>query len=316
MRTAVLFLVFNRPHTTLQVFKAIRQARPPRLYVAADGPRADRPGESKLCEEVRRMATAVDWSCEVKTLFRDRNLGCGRAVSEGITWFFDQEEEGIILEDDVLPVKSFFPYCEALLDRYRHEPRVSMISGCNHVSKHYHCDNSYFFSYYGHIWGWCTWRRAWSHYDVTLSSWPEWDKAGKLAEISHGSKIFVHYWRDIFNRIHQGSIDTWDGQWLFCQWRLGLFAILPCENLVQNIGFGSGATHTRGTPPKYVKESVNGELTFPLLHPPDVRREIKADSIITSRVFGINWINAVLTAIRRLPGTKLLVRGLKLLRHY
>ena len=114
MRSAVLFLVFNRPVTTQQVFEAIAAARPPRLYVAADGPRAGRPGETELCAEVRRIATAVDWPCEVRTLFREENLGCRRAVSGGINWFFEQEEEGIIIEDDVLPVPSFFDYCDEL----------------------------------------------------------------------------------------------------------------------------------------------------------------------------------------------------------
>ena len=119
LKTAVLFLVFNRPDTTKQVFKAIRQAKPPRLYVAADGPRADKPGEAEKVEQARRIAMQVDWDCEVKTLFREKNLGCGKAVSSAIDWFFENEEEGIILEDDCLPSQSFFWFCEELLERYR-----------------------------------------------------------------------------------------------------------------------------------------------------------------------------------------------------
>jgi hypothetical protein len=128
MHTAVLFLVFNRPDPTRRVFDAIRAARPARLYVAADGPRADRAGEAERCAEVRAMATAVDWPCEVLTLFRDANLGCKRGVAEGIDWFFAHEAEGIILEDDVLPHPSFFAYCATLLERYRTVPRPAMYS--------------------------------------------------------------------------------------------------------------------------------------------------------------------------------------------
>jgi GT2 family glycosyltransferase len=121
LKTAVLFLIFNRPDTTKQVFAAIRKAKPPKLYVAADGPRADNPGEAEKVEQVRLIATNIDWDCELKTLFRDENLGCGKGVSSAITWFFENEGEGIILEDDCLPSQSFFWYCEELLERYRED---------------------------------------------------------------------------------------------------------------------------------------------------------------------------------------------------
>ncbi len=118
LKTAVLFLVFNRPDTTAQVFDAIRKARPPRLYVAADGPRANREGEAEKVAKVREIATAVDWPCEVRTLFRDANLGCKRAVSGALDWFFGEEEAGMVLEDDCLPHPDFFRFCDALLERY------------------------------------------------------------------------------------------------------------------------------------------------------------------------------------------------------
>ena len=131
LKTAVLFLIFNRPDTTKQVFEAIRKSKPPRLYVAADGPRTDKSGEAEKVEQVRRIAMQVDWNCEVKTLFREENLGCGKAVSSAITWFFKNEEEGIILEDDCLPNQSFFWFCEELLERYRDDMRIMAVSGDN-----------------------------------------------------------------------------------------------------------------------------------------------------------------------------------------
>src|SRR5690349_2048344 len=131
MKSAILFLVFNRPETTARVFEAIRAAQPPRLYVAADGPRASRIGESERCDLTRRIASAVDWPCDITTLFRAANLGCKNAVSSAISWFFEHEEEGVILEDDCLPDPSFFRYCDELLAHYRDDTRIGLISGNN-----------------------------------------------------------------------------------------------------------------------------------------------------------------------------------------
>ena len=159
MKKAVLFLVFNRPRYTRQVFECIRNAKPERLYVAADGPRSDRAEEESLCEEVRSIATNVDWPCNLKVLFQDTNLGCRLGVSNGINWFFEHEEEGIIIQDDILPSPGFFVFCETMLELYRNDERIMMITGTN-----YHPvagDKDFFFSQYFSIWGWATWRRAW-----------------------------------------------------------------------------------------------------------------------------------------------------------
>ncbi len=190
MQSPILLLVFNRPDTTRQVFETIRAARPPRLYVAADGPRPGRAGEAERCAEVRELTTQIDWPCELKTLFRNENLGCKIGVSSAIDWFFQNEPEGIILEDDVVPLPSFFLYCDVLLDRYRNDIRVGVISGSNLVSNHLMLEESYFFSRYNHIWGWASWRRAWDHYDVTMASWPEWRNNRGLQNIPGSNKLF------------------------------------------------------------------------------------------------------------------------------
>jgi hypothetical protein len=168
----VLFLVFNRPDTTRDVFQTIRRARPPRLCVAAYGPRQDRQGERERCESVREIATDIDWPCELHTLFRTTNLGSEMAVSGGISWFFQHEAEGIILEDDVLPDPTFFRFCGELLERYRLEAKVMMISGNYLLGPKQRPATSYYFSRYTHIWGWASWRRAWSRYDRAMSQWP------------------------------------------------------------------------------------------------------------------------------------------------
>ncbi|HKW37211.1 MAG TPA: glycosyltransferase family 2 protein [Burkholderiales bacterium] len=290
MRSAILFLVFNRPDTTREVLDAIRAARPPRLYVAADGPRADRPGEAQRCAEVRRIAKNVDWPCEVQTLFRDQNLGCNRGCASGISWFFENEEEGIILEDDVVPLPSFFPYCDELLERYRDDERVAMISGCNTISRRFASKESYFFSRYSLFWGWASWRRAWGRHDVAMKGWPAWRDQGGLAKLSGGNRLFEAYWRHNFDAAHSGTIDTWDHQWTFSCWKMGRLSIIPARNQTLNLGFRSDATHTTTWTPSYVSESAPEPLDFPLVHPELVTINSAADAILDEYVYKINHL--------------------------
>jgi GT2 family glycosyltransferase len=301
MKTAVLFIVFNRPDTTRLVFAAIRAARPPRLYVVADGPRGSHDDDASRCEEARKEATGVDWQCEVKTLFRDKNLGCKRSVSEGIGWFFQQEAEGIVIEDDVLPQPTFFPYCEELLERYRDDPRVLMIGGCNLVTGRLQMQESYFFSKYANIWGWASWRRAWRHYDSDIKEWPCWRDAGGLRRLSQGDRPFEAHWRRVFDTVCLGQIDTWDYQWLFACWRTSGCAVLPAVNLTKNIGFRADATHTNSHEPDYLRTALPSEMGFPLVHPLSVMPVQSIDSLIGKVVYGISRRSYLVSRIRRLP---------------
>jgi len=274
MNTPILFLVFNRPDTTKRVFEKIREALPPKLYVAADGPREEREGEADKCEQVRHIATNVDWDCEVKTLFRDKNLGCKHAVSGAIDWFFENEEMGIILEDDCLPNDSFFQFCEELLHRYKDEKQVMTISGDNFQPER-RTENSYYFSKYMHCWGWASWRRAWEYFDLEMEEWPHLKNKNFLSE-QFSSKSAQDYWRNIFDRVHAGEIDSWAYIWQYAIWIQKGLNILPEENLVSNIGFGEGGTHTKSDN----SESSNmktEELVFPLTHPQKITINKKAD---------------------------------------
>ena len=141
--TPVLFLVFNRPEKTQKVFEQIKILKPKYFYVAADGPRKSKPEEFQKCDEVRKIVGAIDWDCEPKYLLRNENLGCSKAVVSAIDWFFQNEENGIILEDDCLPDYSFFTYCSELLDKYKDQNQIMMISGSN--MGHTSGDYSYFF---------------------------------------------------------------------------------------------------------------------------------------------------------------------------
>ena len=269
----VLFLIFNRPDTTQRVFEAIRQAKPARLFVAADGPREDRPGEAEKCAQARSIIENVDWDCEVVTLFREKNLGCGKAVSSAIDWFFENVEEGIILEDDCLPSQPFFMYCQELLEYYRQDTRIMQISGSNFIKSE--MDESYFFSKYGPCWGWATWKRAWKYYDVDMRLWPV-VKVKKLHYDFCFDEDEIKAREDIFDSVYNGAIDTWDYQWVFAKLVNNGLSITPKENLVSNIGFSEDATHTRDK--GNIRENFERkELVFPLLHPPFMLKNYEMD---------------------------------------
>jgi len=281
LRTPVAFLIFNRPDTTRRVFAEIARARPPKLLVVADGPRADRPDEAQRCVQARAIIEQVDWPCEVETHYADTNLGCRRRVSSGLGWVFERVPEAIILEDDCLPTQSFFPYCEELLERYREDSRIGMISGDNFQRGRRVGNGSYYFSKYTHIWGWASWRRAWRHYDVTASLWPQLLRSGLFERMTLPGERDT--WRAAFEGIHAGRIDTWDYQWTLAFWCHSMLAAMPQVNLISNIGFGEHATHTRS-----INEYANmptQELRWPLVAPALTAADALADAYTAGHMF-------------------------------
>ncbi|MDX9751327.1 MAG: nucleotide-diphospho-sugar transferase [Flavobacteriales bacterium] len=265
----VLFLIFNRPDTTARVFEQVRRARPPKLYVAGDGPRKHRTGEADVVQQVRRaVLDRVDWPCEVHTLLREENLGCRRAVSSAITWFFTHEERGIILEDDCLPSPSFFPFCTELLERHKDDERIAGITGDHRPLESHHPPDTYGLVGYPLIWGWASWRRVWQHYDVDMKGWTgDPDDLPRLAAKPRNTKRFL---RTVFDAVKAGEIDTWDFQFNYlCQERRMDF-LHPHVNLITNIGFGGQGTHTID-PTDPNAELPRGEVGFPLKGPTDGR---------------------------------------------
>ncbi len=239
----VAFFAFNRPGPTARVFEEIRRASPSILLLVADGPRADHPSDIKRCLEVRDIMLNVDWPCSVRTNFSDTNLGCKERVASGINWVFEQCEECIILEDDCLPTASFFTFCSELLTRYRFDTRVMHISGSNFQAGQKRGDCSYFFSQHAYIWGWATWRRAWSFYDQSIERWPYCRDNALLRHVFHDD-IQLDYWTSTLQNVYDGQIDTWDYQWQFVCWVQNGAVAQPNTNLVTNIGYGPEATHT------------------------------------------------------------------------
>jgi hypothetical protein len=277
MISPILFIVFNRPETTSQVFESIRIARPEKLYIAADGPRENRPEESVHCNEVRQIVEKVDWPCEVRTLYREKNLGCKIGVSSAIKWFFQNETEGIILEDDVLPHSNFYLFCDEMLARYRHDERVIMITGNNLLGANV-VSNEYYFSEFYSVWGWATWKRCWNTYDVTIKDWPNQQLISYLKH-RFNSKLFQYYY-SAFNLIRENKIDTWDHQWTYnCIFNSG-YSIVPRANLIRNIGVYG--THSPGMSENHFTNY--GEIKIEsLVHPERVLVDFASDLFFSKK---------------------------------
>jgi len=284
MRTPVCLLIFNRPHLTRRVFEAIRRVKPQKLYVVADGPRSDHPDDAEKCAITRSIIGGVNWDCEISTNYSDSNLGCKKRVSSGLAWVFDRCDEAIFLEDDCLPDTTFFQFCEQLLEKYRDEQSVSIVSGNNFQFGQPRTSHSYYFSRFLHMWGWASWRRTWQNYDLAMKMWPTLRESNWLNQTLEDPRA-VKCWRDIFDRTYAGTINTWDYQWVFSCWAKDTCAIVPKCNLVSNIGFGdSSATHTSN------HDTLIGNLPlaamrFPLVHPPVIVRDNVADQFDFEREY-------------------------------
>ncbi|MCL2792951.1 MAG: nucleotide-diphospho-sugar transferase [Spirochaetaceae bacterium] len=283
--TPILFLIFNRLDTTKQVFEKIRSVTPSKLYIASDGPRDNRIGEDEKVKTIREYVfNSIDWNCEVKTLFREKNLGCGKAVSQAITWFFENEEMGIILEDDCLPSSSFFPYCEELLNKYKDDARIFHIAGHNPLT-YTKMKYSYYFARIQHCWGWASWRRAWEKYSFDINDLNSFMRQKKINKI-FATKADRIYWTNIFIGMAEHKVDTWDYQWTYTIFNNNGICINPSKNLVTNIGFGPDATHTTNDDP-----SRNNQERYEIskiIHPKEIKINKQLINLINRIVFGIS----------------------------
>ena len=241
-KTPIAFLIFRRPDLTSQVFESIREVKPKKLLVIADGPRNE--SEAVLCHQTRAVIETVDWDCEVLKNYSEENLGCRKRISSGLDWVFAQVDEAIVLEDDCLPHPSFFKFCEQLLEYYREDQRVWCISGNNFQDGQWRGDGSYYFSNYNHCWGWASWRRAWQNYDHNLTNWQKIRDNNYLRSILD-SDLEIKYWQNIFEDLYvTGKPNSWAYPWTFTCWQNSGLTILPNVNLVSNIGFRADGTHT------------------------------------------------------------------------
>jgi len=244
----ILVIIFNRPENSVEVINSLRRIKPSKIYISADGPRYDKNNDKRLCELTQEsVVKAIDWPCELKTKFHVDNLGCGEHVNSAISWAFKYEEKLIILEDDIIASKQFFPYCEELLERYKSDERVWLISGLNHFDGKMNLNaDSYFFSHYAAIWGWATWRDRWKKFDLHMSKWEKWRSSN--FRFSHVSMEESNHRFNVLNRYYETKVkpgeklDSWATPFCFPIWSNSGVGIVPSENLISNIG--SEGTHS------------------------------------------------------------------------
>lgn len=287
MKLPVMLIAFNRPNITSDVLDAICKYNPKILYIAVDGPRNEK--DVLASNEIKEMVKGKKTNCVIKTLYRKKNLGCRLAVTSAIDWFFENEEMGIILEDDCLPNQSFFLFMDELLPRYQNDESVGLISGNNFFYNKVTLPYSFYASTYTHIWGWGTWRRAW--YGYRSSGILEED----ISAVVNGKFKDPHernFWIQNIKNANSGIIDTWDLQWTFFNWEKKRISIMPSKNLVTNIGFGAEATHTTREDSN-LNRIPTEELNFPLIAPANLIPSQMLDYYTRRLFFPISYFEKI-----------------------
>lgn len=277
LTTPVLFVIFNRPEVTQKVFNAIRKAKPKKLFVSADGPRKNRADDVEKCARTRAIVDMVDWECEVYRHFSESNLGCKIAVSSAINWFFDNVEEGIILEDDCLPGQSFFLFCQELLKRYRGDERIMQISGNNYLFGRKNIRESYYFSKLNDIWGWATWKRAWKYYDISMKDFPRFKEERQIDNYLN-NKAMRNWLMSYFEESYNGKGSVWSSQWSYAICKQNGLIIVPSVNLVSNLGFCEGGTHVTTNSWNLYNTAALSEIGE-IIHPEFILPDTEADEI-------------------------------------
>jgi hypothetical protein len=240
----VIYIFFNRPDLIRRTFSRIRDIKPRRLYLIADGPRPDRADDAGNCAAARAVVEdMIDWDCETTRDYASENLGCGRRLSSGLTAAFELLGEAVVLEDDVLPHPDFFPFCAAQLDLHRDNPRIHAVTGFNPLIRYQPSQGPAVPTIFNSIWGWASWQRSWTDYRFDLSAWKH---PGTKQRIRRhvGSDLIYQRFAGQFDGMVRHGIDTWDYQWAFAMLARERYAVVSSVNLIENIGFGPGATHT------------------------------------------------------------------------
>jgi hypothetical protein len=297
--TPVVMLVFNRPELTKRVLDQVRLAKPPVLFVVADGPRPGHPSDAEKCAQVRSViASGADWDVKLITNYAESNLGLRARIAGGLTWVFEQVDRAIVVEDDCVAHPGFFQFCAELLEHYQHDTRIGVVAGDNFQPQPFSCDASYYFSRYPHCWGWATWSRAWKFFDEPMTRWPAL-KAARWLDNLFPDPQHAQYWENIFDGVHRRKINSWAYAWVFACWTQNMLTVLPEKNLVNNVGTGDAATHTKDEIANMHNLAAGG-ITFPLRHPPMMIRDFRADDYSQRHVFGAAPPKTMLARAKRL----------------
>ena len=289
---AVLFIVFKRYDTTKKVWEAFEAIQPAKLYIAADGPRSE--VEVQACKKVRELIKNVSWPCDVHYLLREKNRGLKYGFFEAVSWFFEQEEEGIIIEDDCVPSADFFRFTQEMLEKYRDDTRIMQISGSNFQPSP-RGKASYFLSRYNHVWGWATWRRAWMKMDLEMTQLHDFLQTCDKTSF-WDSRLEQKYWKRILTRMLAQNHQTWDYQWKYSIWKEGGLTVYPNNNMINNIGFGVDATHTSR---KDKRENRAFQPLEKVTHPPFFLRDRSADAYTFKHLYWGTWLERLAARFRK-----------------
>lgn len=268
MNTPILLITFNRPDHVRRVLTEIRKQKPMELYVCQDGAREGNENDKKKVQEVRDVVKElVDWPCNLHTLYQEKNLGCGPGPAAGITWFFENVEQGIVMEDDCLPHPDFFGYCEELLERYKDNPQVQFINATLYHDR-WHCDASYSFSHYMVTGAWAAWRRSWTGFDLDLHSLNAKVFSRQVYRLTK-SRTEADWWYFKVLEIQRDKEKKsyWDFQMQIHLFLNNALTIHPRVNLISNIGFDAEGTHTK------TDDGRGDKSVFPILplsHPAEI----------------------------------------------
>ncbi len=281
VKTPILVIAYRKPSTTQVVFEGIKKVKPSTLYVALNAPKND--SELEACAATKKIFENPDWQCEVKFLERVKYLEITESATSAISWFFENEECGIILEDDCVPSESFFRFCDEMLERYRDDVRVAHICGANTLPEVTFSQDSYFFSRWPGIWGWATWRRTWDKFDLQMRSYKDFKKTGRIHSIFKNKDI-ASWMQERFEFAHSKYGNIWDYSYHYSVISNGGLCVTPARNLIKNIGFTGDATHTSNEP-EYYKKIMLEELKFPLCHPDKVEAEEGYVNLLYEKVY-------------------------------
>jgi hypothetical protein len=255
----ILILCYNKLNSLKRIISILKKLKYSNIYISLDGPSSDNDQNNlKVLEYVNQLKTKKKYNIKINKY----NKGCKTAVSQAITWFFKNEEKGVILEEDCIPSNSFFKFCYFLLEKYENNKKIGHISGTNPL-KFYNSKHSYFFSHYGGVWGWATWRDRWSKYDVKMKEWKNYEKFNLYFKTKNFLDFILRLYQ--LNKTYKNKIDTWDYQWTFSKIKNNYLSIIPSKNLITNVGFNKKAKHTfdNNNSFSFLKKF---EIRFPLIH--------------------------------------------------
>jgi len=288
LRIPVLLITYKRLDTTLKVLESIAEVQPQNLYIASNAPNPLKENDTEKVMQVRAMLEKkITWPCHVEKLYRTEHLSAKHSIWTAIKWFFENEEKGIVLEDDVFADKSFYYYCEELLDKYRNDQRIRFINGCNFGYKGLD-EKSYGFTRFMNMWGWASWRRSINIVDSDMNAWKDLPDKNKFLESvieeqsPNTKKIFVEYFRPLFDDITSLKIESWDYPCIFSNFLTNTFCIYPSRNLIKNLGFNNDGTHTNFDS-YFISNLSTGTLGLPLNMNPEVKIDKNYEKFVLER---------------------------------